>query len=61
MELTHKEAQLSEMGVHHLPYSDFRTEQGWQIVLKSNKSNSSEREGTKDLAKGRTELVFPSI
>lgn len=58
MELTHKEAQLSEMGVHHLPYSDFRTEQGWQIVLKS---NSSEREGTKDLAKGRTELVFPSI
>lgn len=58
MELTHKEAQLSEMGVHHLPYSDFRTEQGWQIVLKS---NSSEREGTKDLVKGRTELVFPSI
>lgn len=55
VELTHKEAQLSEMGrVHHLPYSVFKTEQGWQIVLKL---HSSESNGTEDLVQGGTELV----
>lgn len=61
VELTHKEAQLSEMGrVHHLSYSVFKTEQGWQIVLKL---HSSESNGTEDLVQGGTELVwaFPSV